>query len=121
MHAPYDVPTVALSSEPLHAADADLIIVPVADDHAAAIARGLDAAIAGDLTSALDRGEFRAKAQEIYVARTPAQGWRAARVVFVGGGPRREMGAERFRRMAVAAAQVARHQRRARIACVKKK
>jgi leucyl aminopeptidase len=116
MHAPYDVPTVALSSEPLHAADADLIIVPVADDHAAAIARGLDAAIAGDLTSALDRGEFRAKAQEIYVARTPAQGWRAARVVFVGGGPRREMGAERFRRMAVAAAQVARHQRRARIA-----
>ena len=52
----------------------------------------------------------------MYVARTPAQGWRASRVVFVGGGPRAEMEVERFRRMAASAAQVARQQRRARIA-----
>ena len=60
----------------------------------------MTAPLGDDLRSALERGEFRAKANEIYVARTPASGWRAARVVFVGGGPRAEISVERFRRMA---------------------
>ena len=34
-------------------------------------------ALADDVRSALERGEFRGKRNEIYVARTPAQGWRA--------------------------------------------
>ena len=116
MTAPYEVPRISVSSAPLHTADTDLIIVPIAQDQAAAALSSLDPAMADDVRSAIERGEFRGKPYEIYVARTPAQGWRASRVVCVGGGPRSEMAVERFRRMASAAAQVARHQRRAKIA-----
>ena len=113
MHAPYEVPRISVSSAPLPDADVDLLIIPVAQDHAQAAAGRFDAAIGEELRAALERGEFKAKANETYVAH--ATGWRASRVVFVGGGPRQEIGAERVRRMAVSAAQVARHQKRARI------
>jgi len=115
MHVPYEVPRLAVSGAPLAEADLDLIIIPIAQDHVAAAASRYDGPLGDDLKSALERGEFGAKAYETYVARTPAPGWRAARVVFVGGGPRAEITVERVRRMAVSAAQVARHQRRARI------
>ena len=116
MHAPHEVPRISINSAPLHAADTELIIIPIAQDQAGATLSALDPAIGDDVRSAIERGEFLGKPYEIYVVRTPAQGWRASRVVCVGGGPRREMAVERFRRMATSAAQVARHQRRARIA-----
>jgi len=116
MHAPHEVPRISVSSAPLNTADTDLIIVPIAQDVTAAALASLDPAIADDVRSALERGEFCGKPYDTYVVRTPAQGWRASRVVCVGGGPRREMAVERFRRMATSAAHVARHQRRARIA-----
>lgn len=115
MHVPYEVPRFSLSGAALSDADVDLIVIPVAQDHAAAAVSRHDGALGEDLRSALERGEFSAKACEIYVARMPASGWRAARVVFVGGGPRSEINVERIRRMATTAAQAARHQRRARI------
>ena len=116
MHAPHEVPRISVSSAPLNTADTDLIIVPIAQDAAAAVLASLDPAIADDVRSALERGEFCGKPYDTYVVRTPAQGWRASRVVCVGGGLRRDMTVERFRRMATSAAHVARHQRRARIA-----
>jgi len=116
MHVPYEVPRISVSEAPLGAVDVDLIIIPIAQDHAAAVASRYDAPLGDDLRSALERGEFRGKANEIHVARPPAQGWRASRVVFVGGGPRSEINAERFRRMATTAAQAARRQRLPRIA-----
>jgi len=112
MHAPYEVPRLTVSAAPLADADLDLIIIPIAQDHAAGAASRYDGPLGEELRSALERGEFSAKACEIYVARTPA--WRAARIVFVGGGPRAEISVERVRRMVICAAQVARHQRRAR-------
>jgi leucyl aminopeptidase len=115
MHAPYEVPRISVSPATPADADVDFLIIPIAQDDTSAAATRHDGALGDDLRSALERGEFRAKANEIYVARTPASGWRAARVVFVGGGPRAEINAERLRRMAVTAAQVARHQKRARI------
>jgi len=116
MHAPYEVPSVSVNSAAVGAADTDLIIIPVAQDHTAPAIGAYDAAVGGDLGSALARGEFTAKACEIFVPRPPGAGWRASRVVFVGGGPRAEIGAERIRRMAVTAAQVARQQRCRRMA-----
>ena len=116
MHAPYEVPRISVANAPLSAANADLIIVPVAQDHVSDALSKIDAAVAEDVRSALERGEFGAKAHEIYTAPTPAQGWKASRIVFVGGGNRCEMAAERFRRMATAAARVAHHQKRPRIA-----
>jgi leucyl aminopeptidase len=115
MPVPYEVPRFSVSGGALSDADVDFIIIPIAQDHAAAAASRYDGALGDDLRSALERGEFSAKACEIYVARMPASPWRTARVVFVGGGPRSEINVERIRRMATTAAQVARHQRRARI------
>jgi len=114
MHAPYEVPRISVSNAPLPDADVDLIIIPIAQDHAEAAAGRLQGPLGDELRSALERGEFKAKANEAYVAR--AAGWRASRVVFIGGGHRQDIGAERVRRMAVTAAQVARHQKRGRIA-----
>ncbi len=116
MHVPYEVPRLSVSDAGLGAADVDLIIIPIAQDHAESAVGTYDAVFDGDLGSALGRGEFRAKACEIYVPRTPGRNWRATRVVFVGGGPRAEIDAERMRRMAVTAAQAARDQRHGRVA-----
>jgi leucyl aminopeptidase len=115
MHAPYEVPRLSVSAASLADADVDLLIIPVAQDHAAAAPSRFEGALGDDLRSALERGEFSAKPCEIYVARMPAAGWRAARVVFVGGGPRSEIDVERIRRMAASAANTARQQRRPRI------
>ncbi|MGE0866582.1 MAG: leucyl aminopeptidase [Vicinamibacterales bacterium] len=116
MPVPYEVPRVSVSDAALGAADVDLIIIPVADDHTASAIGAYDAVFGGDLGSALERGEFRAKACEIFVPRQPGRDWRASRVVFVGGGPRAGIDAERMRRMAITAAQAARQQRHGRIA-----
>ncbi len=115
MHAPYEVPRISVANSPLAGTDTDLIIVPIAQDRADETLAKLDSAIVDDLRSALQRGEFKGKPHEIYTART-AQGWRASRVVFVGGGHRHEIGAERLRRMVTAAARTALQQKRARIA-----
>ena len=115
MHVSFEVPRLSVSGAALADADVDLIIIPIAQDHAAEAAARYDGALGDDLKSALERGEFRAKANEIYVARGPAANWKASRIVFVGGGPRGEINVERMRRMAISAAQVARHQRRPRV------
>ena len=116
MHVPYEVPRISADNTPLASTDTDLIIIPIAQDCANETLAALDGAIVDDVRSALERGEFRADPHEIYSPRTPAQGWRASGVVFVGGGLRQEIGAERFRRMVIAAARVAYYQRRARVA-----
>jgi leucyl aminopeptidase len=114
MHAPYEVPRISVSDAALPGADVDLIIIPIAEDHVAAAAQRFNGALGDELRSAIERGEFRAKPYEIYVA--PGAGdWKASRVAFVGGGTRSDISVERFRRMAVIAAQAARHQKRARI------
>jgi leucyl aminopeptidase len=113
MHAPYEVPRIAVSGATLAEADADLICIPIAQDHAAAAAQRYDGPLGEELKSALARGEFSAKANETFVARAGA--WKAGLVLFVGGGPRSEITVERVRRMAITAAQVARQQKRGRI------
>jgi leucyl aminopeptidase len=112
MHVPYEVPRFSVIDAPLASADTDLILIPVAQDTPPAIA---DSVVAAELRAALDRGEFRAKACETYSISAPS-GWRAGRIVFVGGGPREEMTAERFHRMAATATHAARHHKRRRVA-----
>ncbi len=115
MHSPYEVPRLTVSNARLGDVDADLIVIPIAQDQTAAAAARYEAPLGDELTSALERGEFRGKANEILVARPPAE-WRASRVVFVGAGPRADVTPERIRRMAVAGAQAARRHKRARVA-----
>ena len=116
MQVPYEVPRLSVSRARVGDTDADLIIIPIAQDNTASAVAAYDAVIGGDLSSALERGEFHGKACETYVSRRPGQNWQAARVMFVGGGPRAEIDAERFRRMAATAAQSARNQRHGRVA-----
>jgi leucyl aminopeptidase len=116
MHVPYEVPRISAANTPLASTDTDLIIVPIAQDRIDPVLASLDAAIAGDVRSALQRGEFRAAPYEIYSVRVAAPGWRASSVVFVGGGKSQEIGAECLRRMVISAARAAYHQKRSRIA-----
>ena len=97
MHAAYEVPGSRSRRHP-HRRDVDLIIIPIAPDHVAAAAQRYDAPLA----RTCDRRSSVVipwQANEIYVASVPT-GWRASRVVFVGGGLRAEITVERFRRMA---------------------
>jgi leucyl aminopeptidase len=116
MRTPYELPRVAVRPARPDAANANLLIIPVAQDHTAAAAARFDAAVGGELASALQRGEFQAKPNQTFVCRVMAGGWSSARVVFVGGGPRGELSAERFRRMAATAGRLAREQRQPRVA-----
>ena len=118
MHVAYEVPRISVAASTPAATDVDVLIVPVAQDHAPEAVAAFDAAVGGDLKSALDREEFRAKVGDVFSAAIRDKAWRAARIVFVGGGPRAEMTAEHFRRIAVTGAQAARTQRRGRIAWV---
>ncbi len=118
MHVAYEVPRISVAASTPAATDVDVLIVPVAQDHTAEAVAAFDAAVGGDLKSALDREEFRAKIGDVFSAAIRDKAWRAARIVFVGGGPRAEMTAEHFRRIAVTGAQAARAQRRSRIAWV---
>src|SRR4051812_22955115 len=115
MHAPYELPSISVSDATLGAADVDLLFIPIAQDHLTAAAQRYDAPLGADLRAALERGEFRAKPYEIYAASATVPGWRASRVMFVGGGARAEIDVERFRRMAAAAANAARTHKRTRI------
>ena len=118
MHSPYEVPGLSTIRAEAHELDVDAIIIPVAQDAAAEITTRYAASVGPALASAIERGEFRGKPAELLTVPAPPHGWRASRVVFVGGGPRREITSERFRRMAVTAAQATRTQRLARIAWI---
>ncbi len=116
MHVPYEVPRLTVSDATPGAADVDLIIIPIAQDYTAPAVAAYDEVVDGELSAALERGEFRAQACELLVARASRREWRARRVVFIGGGPRAGIDAERMRRMAATAAQAARQQRHQRVA-----
>ena len=116
MHVPYEVPRISVTTAALPAADADLIVIPVAQDRTADAVSAFDGALGGELASALNRGEFQGKACETWTPPVAVSGWLTPRVMFVGGGPRAEMSVEGFRRMAATTTQVARQHRRARVA-----
>jgi len=116
MPVAYEVPRVHVLSIPTPSIDADLVVVPIAEDHAAAAVSEFDAAVGSALSTALARGEFTPKLLETFTTPLVASGWRAGRMLFMGAGARGELGAERFRRLAGAAVGLARQQRRGRLA-----
>ena len=115
MRSPYELPRVGVRPARPEAADGDLLIIPVAQDHTAAAVAAFDQAVGGELASALQRGEFQAKPNQTFVCRVIGTSWPTRRIVFVGGGLRGELNAERFRRMAATAGRLAREQRLPRV------
>jgi len=116
MPVAYEVPKIHVLSIPAPSVDADLVIVPVAEDYTSATVAEFDAAVGGSLGVALARGEFTPRPLESFTAPISAGGWTAGRMVFMGGGQRADIGPERLRRMAACGVALARQQRRGRIA-----
>jgi leucyl aminopeptidase len=115
MRSPYEPTRVGVRAARPEAAEADLLVIPVAQDHAASAVSAFDEAVGGELAAALQRGEFQAKPNQTFVCRVTGPGWPTRRILFVGGGPRAELGVERFRRMAATAGRLAREQRSPRV------
>lgn len=114
MHPAYEVPQFTSSAAPANTLDADLIVIPIAQDDRAA-ASAFDKAGGGEVSGAFERAEFIGKSCEVFVTRC-SSGWKTTSVILVGVGPRADLGVERVRRMASCAGVYGRNQRRARVA-----
>ncbi len=117
MQVSYEVPRLATGPVSPAGADVDVVIIPVAQDQIVGAA-AIEPVLGAELTAAMVRGEFKAKPCQTLTLPLTGTGWRAARVVFVGGGPRAEITVERVRRMAVTGAMAARQQHRRRVAWI---
>ena len=110
------LPAIALSAASPADIDTDLMAVPIFEgDDMAADLRALDGATGGALMRAQESGELTGRPYELLV--TPVtNGWRAARIAFIGAGKRADFSTERLRRVAGAAALGARQRRVQRLA-----
>jgi leucyl aminopeptidase len=95
--------------------DTDLLVVPAFDGEVLTDSMpALNDATGGEVGRALASGEIRGRLYECFV--TPAQGWKAGRVAVTGAGKAADFDTERLRKVAAAAALVARGRRLARVA-----
>ena len=115
MHSAYEIPQISTSDAPLSTIEADVLVVPVAQDDRGA-ATAFDAALDGELTKAYDRGEFKGKPCEMWSGRLGGSHFRTQRLLLVGMGPREEITPERVRRMAGCAGLKARQLKLAHLA-----
>jgi leucyl aminopeptidase len=95
--------------------DTDLLVVPAFDGEPLTESLpALNEATGGEVARALASGEIRGRLYEFFV--TPAPGWKAGRVAVAGAGKASDFDTERLRKVAAAAALVARGRRLARVA-----
>jgi leucyl aminopeptidase len=99
-------------------ADTDLLIVPVFDTEPIAdVLPAVDAATNGEARRAMAAGEFKGRQGEFFLTPSaPEGGWKAARIALAGAGKREDFDLERLRKVATAAALVARGRRMPRVA-----
>ena len=111
MPSTVSLPAIALSAAPPADIDTELLAVPIFEgDEMASDLRALDGATGGALMRAQESQELRGKPFELLI--TPViNGWRAARIAFIGAGKRSDFTIERLRRVAAAAALGARERR----------
>ena len=110
------MPSIRFVTTGPESVDTDLLVVPVFDGEALAGAfPALDAATDGEIGRATDSGEIRGRLYEFFV--TPlAAGWQARRVAVAGSGKAADFDTERLRKVATAAALLARGRRLSRVA-----
>jgi leucyl aminopeptidase len=109
--------SVALSSGKVSEIRADLIAVPVFEGESGATAvADLNEASGGALARAIESGEFRGRAYELFL--TSLNDWAAPRVALIGAGKASDFDTERLRKVATAAALAARQRRVKRMAFV---
>jgi leucyl aminopeptidase len=110
-------PVVGVAVEPPSHVDTDLLVVPVFEGEAVADAMpAVDGATYGEVQRATASGEIKGRLYEIFVTPSSGGGWKPARVAIAGAGKVADFTTERLRKVATAAALMARGRRLARVA-----
>jgi leucyl aminopeptidase len=115
MQLAFEVPEFSTSRAAATEIDADLVAIPIPQDHTAAF-EWLDRSSGGELNAAIQRGEFNGKLFEIWLAPTMIAAGKTRRLAAVGVGPRGELSVERIRRVGSSVGLSARQLRRSRVA-----
>jgi leucyl aminopeptidase len=109
--------SIRLATDPAPQIDADLLVVPAFDGEAIVESLpAIDAATGGELRRATESGEFRGRLYEFFVTPVSEKGWGVRRIAIVGAGKSADFDTERLRKMAAAAALLARGRRIPRVA-----
>ena len=110
-------PVVRLSSGSPAEVDTDLLIVPAFDGEAVAdTLPAVDQATGGEVARATASGEMKGRLYEAFVTPASGPGWKPRRVAVVGAGKAADFTSERLRKVATAAALMARGRRIPRVA-----
>ena len=109
-------PVVTCTGGPLHAVDADVLVLPWFEDDTPASVPGLSDASGGEIARAVSSGEFQAKPFDLFLTPVTDSSWRTRRVGLIGGGQRGDGGGELMRKLAIAAGLAARQRRIGRVA-----
>jgi len=106
-------PTVGVTNRLPFDTAADLVIGPLFEDDRPSELRSLHEATSGEVDRAWQRGEFKGKLFDVLVTPLGSAGQRA---IFIGAGLRKDLTADRIRRMAIVGGLAARSRRMTRIA-----
>ena len=110
-------PLVRLVTGSLASVDTDLLVIPAFEDEVVADALpAIDRATRGEVKGATASGEIRGRLFEVFVTPAFGDGWKPARVAIAGAGKAADFTTERLRKLATAAALVARGRRIPRVA-----
>jgi leucyl aminopeptidase len=113
------MPSLRLVTGDPGSVDTDLLVIPVFEgEQPADLWPSLDAAAGGEIGRASSTGEIRGKSYEFFVTPAAGKGSRAARLAVAGAGKAGDFDSERLRKLAAAAALMARSRRIARVAFV---
>lgn len=110
-------PLVGLVTGAPSSVDTDFLVVPAFEGEALADALpAIDAATRGEVQRATESGEIRGRLFEVFVTPASGAGWKPVRVAVAGAGKAGDFTSERLRKLAAAAALVARGRRIPRVA-----
>ena len=111
-------PVIRLSTTAASECDTDLLVVPFFDGESASALQWVDPATDGEVARAIGSGEIRGRLYETFLTLVTARDFRARRVAIVGAGKLADFDLERLRKVATAAALVARGKRISRVGFV---
>jgi leucyl aminopeptidase len=116
--APSNHPTVVrLSTDDPAGVETDLLVVPAFDGEAVGdTLPAIDQATQGEVKRATASGEIKGRLYETFVTPASGGGWKAGRVAIIGAGKAADFTSERLRKVAAAAALMARGRRIPRVA-----
>ena len=113
MPTAHRTPSIGVTRRMPFDTDADLVIGAIFEDDRPAELRVLHEVTGGEVERAWQRGEFKGKLFDVLVTPLGTAGQRA---VLIGAGPRKDLTADRVRRMAIVGSLAARTRRVTRIA-----